>query len=328
MWKMIQYAAQMLAGRHSRRRLALTAFFFLFALTLIPAAQAQTCTTTTSAIAFSSIDVLPGTVIDGTGTIQIACSGFTGTQKLLLCFGIDTGTVATSSSGNRQMANGTNRLIFDIYKDAGRSTLWTNTGTGLASVTISSAAQNVTLTTYARISASQQAVPPGSYANTLSQPVTGKFYTTGTAPVCGAQASFGADPIAVTATVVSSCTVTTNNLNFPSTSFFTANIDATSSVFVICTNSTPYQVRLSGGVAAATDPTLRKMPLGANQITYGLYRDTVRSLPWGATDGTNTQAGTGTSSSVSHTVYGRIPPQASTPPGTYTDTVVVTISFL
>jgi spore coat protein U-like protein len=161
----------------------------------------------------------------------------------------------------------------------------------------------------------------------MSSPVYGSTFT-GTTPSCASQTTLlGTFTFSVTATVVSSCTVTATTLNFGTTSFFTANIDGTSTVSVTCTSSTPYHVRLDGGLAAATDPTQRKMTLGANTVTYGLYRDSARSLPWGNTDGSNTVDATGTASAIGHTVYGRIAPQASQPPGTYTDTVVTVVSF-
>ena len=43
--------------------------------------------------------------------------------------------------------------------------------------------------------------------------------------------------------------------------------------------------------------------------------------------GTNTLAGTGTGLAQSATVYGRIPPQATPSPGTYNDTIVVTLTY-
>ena len=41
-----------------------------------------------------------------------------------------------------------------------------------------------------------------------------------------------------------------------------------------------------------------------------------------------TWTGTGATSSVGHTIHGRIPAQPKKPQGIYTDTVIVTISFL
>ena len=69
------------------------------------------------------------------------------------------------------------------------------------------------------------------------------------------------------------------------------------------------------------------MKKAADFVLYGLYRDSARSPPFGNTIGTNTLAGTGTGLALSVTVYGRIAPQATPSPGTYNDTIVVTVTY-
>ena len=67
------------------------------------------------------------------------------------------------------------------------------------------------------------------------------------------------------------------------------------------------------------------MRSGTNAITYGIYRDSAALLPWGSTIGTDTATlniGTGTL-----TAFGRVPPQATPPPGSYTDVVNVIITY-
>jgi spore coat protein U-like protein len=95
----------------------------------------------------------------------------------------------------------------------------------------------------------------------------------------------------------------------------------------VCTNGTAYQVGLDGGLSSATDPTQRKMTKGSEFVLYGLYRDAARTLPFGSTIGTNTVAGAGTGLTQSVPVYGRIGAQSTPSPGTYTDTVVVTVTY-
>ena len=57
------------------------------------------------------------------------------------------------------------------------------------------------------------------------------------------------------------------------------------------------------------------------------YRDLARTLPWGSTIGTNTVAGTGTGSAQAYTAYGHVPAQATPSAQTYTDTIVVTVTY-
>ena len=95
----------------------------------------------------------------------------------------------------------------------------------------------------------------------------------------------------------------------------------------VCTNGTPYTVGLDGGLSGATNPTQRKMTQGTAFVLYGLYRDAARSQAFGNTIGTNTAAGTGTGLSQTLTVYGRVAPQATPAPGTYTDTITATLTY-
>jgi spore coat protein U-like protein len=294
-----------------------------------PARAQISCSVSFSALAFGSVDVLPGTAADSAGLLNTACSGagFTGSITVLLCFRMDNGSYPTSG-GLRQMGAGANRLGYQIYKDAARTTIWDSSSTGQYAVLLTPGSPSASLPTYGRVAGGQQIVPPGTYSSTITISIGGAAYN-GTPPLtnCPSLGVIGTRTFVVSATVVSACLVSVSNMNFGSTSFFNSNIDATSSVFVTCTNGTPYNVRLNGGTTGATNPALRKMSLGANQITYGLYRNAARTLGWGDLDGTNTAPGTGTASSATHTVYGRIPPQASVPPGVYTDTVIAVVSY-
>jgi spore coat protein U-like protein len=101
--------------------------------------------------------------------------------------------------------------------------------------------------------------------------------------------------------VPANCLVSTSGVNFGSSGAITGNVDAAGTASVQCTSTTPYVVALNGGNSGATDPTKRQMARGSETITYGLYRDSVRSLPWGSTTGVNTASGTGSGASQSLT---------------------------
>jgi spore coat protein U-like protein len=73
----------------------------------------------------------------------------------------------------------------------------------------------------------------------------------------------------------------------------------------------------------------RRMSSGGAHLSYQLFSTASRSTVWG--DGT---AGTVTVSGdcppgceTSYTVYGRIPTKQPAAPGTYIDTIVVTVTF-
>jgi len=184
----------------------------------------------------------------------------------------------------------------------------------------------VTSTVYGRVFSGQQTVPAGSYLSTFSgTDAEIKFGAVGGS--CNTLSSTATTTFNVTATVPTTCSVATNNLNFGTTGVLTANTDATTTVAPDCTNGAPYRIGLDGGLSGATDPTQREMTKAAESVLYGLYRDAARSLPFGNTSGTNTLAGTGTGLAQSATVYGRIAPQSTPSPGTYNDTIVVTVTY-
>lgn len=137
----------------------------------------------------------------------------------------------------------------------------------------------------------------------------------------------------VTATVISSCTVSGTTLNFGNNidPFSAATpLDSTSTLTVACTNTTPYQVALSAGTNAggATNFGSRAIKNGSNTLAYQLYSDASRTTVWG--NGTNSSAqvsGSGSGGNQSLNIYGRLPSLSGAVPGSYTDTVTVTITY-
>jgi spore coat protein U-like protein len=69
------------------------------------------------------------------------------------------------------------------------------------------------------------------------------------------------------------------------------------------------------------------MTNGAATISYSLFSNAGRTTNWGNTVGTDTVASTGTGASQSFTVFGRVPPQTTPAPATYTDTITVTVTY-
>jgi spore coat protein U domain-containing protein, fimbrial subunit CupE1/2/3/6 len=129
-------------------------------------------------------------------------------------------------------------------------------------------------------------------------------------------------------TITASCTiVSASTLNFGSQGVLTANVDQTSTIQVQCTNTTPYNIGLDAGTATGATVTTRKMTNAGATISYSLYSNSARTTNWGNTVGTDTVAATGNGASQSYTVYGRVPPQTTPAPATYTDTITVTVTY-
>jgi spore coat protein U-like protein len=128
--------------------------------------------------------------------------------------------------------------------------------------------------------------------------------------------------------ITASCTINSAaTLNFGSQGVLAANVDQTSVLQVQCTNTTPYNIGLNAGAGTGATVAVRKLTSGANTVNYSLYSDTGRATVWGNTVGTDTVAATGSGAAQSYTVYGRITAQTTPAPGTYTDTITVTVTY-
>lgn len=140
--------------------------------------------------------------------------------------------------------------------------------------------------------------------------------------------------LSVTATVSASCSISTNTLAFgaydPVGTNASTPLDGLGGVVVTCTNGAPTTVTLGQGAHANTGSTdaapLRRMVSGANFLSYSLYQDAGRATTWGNTSGTGV-AHTGTGTATTVTVYGRVAAGQNVASGSYTDTVVATVTF-
>lgn len=119
----------------------------------------------------------------------------------------------------------------------------------------------------------------------------------------------------------------TQTLDFGTRGVLDANVDASSNIGVQCTNTTPYNIQLNAGSTAGGSIATRLMTDGTATVAYQMYRDAGRSQNWGQTNATDTIAATGNGAVQTHTVYGRVAPQATPAPATYNDTVTVTVEY-
>lgn len=323
----------------------LRAVWFVFTLGAIvnAATAAGVCTPTAGNIAHGSVDPSTGSSFNTSGTLNFSCSGYTSGQQVLMCIsygwtlnglGSCTGFVRYLQSA----AGGKYTNVF--YKDAAYSIVWADNDCGSATAafdpgfTINIGAGGTgsgSGTVYSQMLSGQQSVVPGTYTGDMGGDGARYFYRlkTGASDVCSSNVGTVANgpSFQMSVTVPAACTIIgVGNVDFGSASVLSANIDASSTLSVRCTSTTPYTIALDGGTSAAANPTLRKMVNGAQQITYGLYSDAARTTAWGNSAGA-TVAGTGSGSTQALTIYGRVPPQTSVPLGSYSDTVVVSVTY-
>lgn len=144
-----------------------------------------------------------------------------------------------------------------------------------------------------------------------------------------AQAATSTATLTITANVVAFCVITGNTLAFGTIQ--NAAVSQSSSLGVLCTNTTPYTIGLGPGAGSGATITSRSMTAASGGFTmpYTLTSDSAGATNWGNTTATGAVSGTGTGLLVQVPVYGRVtPPTNGTYAiGTYTDTVTATLTY-
>jgi spore coat protein U-like protein len=153
--------------------------------------------------------------------------------------------------------------------------------------------------------------------------------------VSSTEATTATSNLSVTASVTANCTISTAPVAFgaydPVVTNASTALNGTGTVSVTCTNGASTTVTLGQGTFAGTGstdaaPARRLNDGGADYLTYTLYSDTGRSVVWGNTALTGL-ANTGTGVVQALTVYGAVAAGQNVPAGSYSDTVVATITF-
>lgn len=136
-----------------------------------------------------------------------------------------------------------------------------------------------------------------------------------------------------------SCTITSPTLNFGSYDpLLATNDDSTAVVQVSCTRTVfpteAVNYSLTSSIGNGPTYAARRMLSGPEILNYNVYRNAARSQIWGnGTGGSFTITGSFTlnngnpSRNRNHTLYGRIPPLQNAAAGTYSDTLVMTLTF-
>ncbi len=149
-----------------------------------------------------------------------------------------------------------------------------------------------------------------------------------------ADAGTSSSNMSVTATVVSSCSITAGTLAFPNYDAVTgAQIDGSAALSVACSKGAITSITLGQGANAGFGSTdllpLRRMKNTSttDTLSYSLFQDSTRLVTWGNTALTGVVYVPATSAAANVSVYGRINALQDVPAGSYADTVVATIAF-
>ncbi|HQV22360.1 MAG TPA: spore coat U domain-containing protein [Agitococcus sp.] len=126
-------------------------------------AQAATCSLNVIGINFGAYNVFSTTPVDGVGTIDVTCDART-------AFEVSFSTGLSGTYTTRQMAYGSSRLNYNLYRNAAMNRILGD-GTGNTQVFSVNNARNRSFTVYGRVPA-QQNVYVGSYADNVTVTLT------------------------------------------------------------------------------------------------------------------------------------------------------------
>lgn len=325
------------------------------------AALAQSCTGSSQSVAFGNVDVVAGSqnyqssyTNQTAANVTVTCGvGLLGTGSLAFSACVN---IAGGGASWRTMANGGSNLSYNLYSDSNHINIWgaypgppnaVGTTINITSVLLgASGFQNLPI--YGYLPSSQNTIViPGSYNgspsatisynwtySTLGTPATPQACTTGlSGSGSGLFSSYGsgtsaAFALAVSATVTPDCTVSASPLNFGSVGVLSSAVTASTTISATCTNTVNYTVNLDKGKnGTLTDRQMINSGTGA-VVHYQLYTSSGYGTVWGdGSSGTGTNSGTGTGLSQGYTVYGSVQAQTTPAPNTYTDTVIVTVTY-
>lgn len=165
----------------------------------------------------------------------------------------------------------------------------------------------------------------------------GLFAAVSALALLGSGAAFGGSDTAnltVGATVVDNCIISTSDLTFgnydPIFANAAATLDGSGSVTITCTTGASAAITLGQGAnadAGSTDAVpLRRMTDGTNFLSYFLYSNAGLTTVWGNEENSDVEA-TGDGEADLRPVYGSVAAAQNVPAGSYSDTVVATVTF-
>jgi spore coat protein U-like protein len=140
-----------------------------------------------------------------------------------------------------------------------------------------------------------------------------------------AAAQVGAEMAIKVEVLAPPCAISDATLDFGSyTAGQLAPLDGTATVSFAGCGPGVVMLELDGGQSG--DQTARRLGNGSAALGYGLFQDAARTRPFG-TGASAASVTLADQSAGRFTVYGRIPARQSVTPGTFTDTVSMTLTF-
>lgn len=165
---MLSFGIMVALGAASLVLAATAASTFTVSASVIPS-----CTISTTPLNFGAYDPVVAhatTPLDAKGSVTVRC-----TKGSVASIGLDQGanpsTGSTALVPQRQMANGAERLRYDLYRTSTGTDVWGDIGTANAQAYTATSAGNRDFTIFGRIPAGQD-IATGSYSDTVTATIS------------------------------------------------------------------------------------------------------------------------------------------------------------
>lgn len=167
----------------------------------------------------------------------------------------------------------------------------------------------------------------GSYLASVFLTMAAIFCLPQAAETGSASATLG-----VSVRVVSNCSISASSLDFgdydPTLTHATADLSARTSLTMACRRGSNPAVAIGLGSNSTSAVTTRSMSNGGGMLSYEIYKDSALTQIWSDSAAGSLSLGTVTSTQpIIIPVHGRIPAGQAVGPGSYTDSVIVTVNF-
>lgn len=303
-------------------------------------AHAVSCNATIGELNFGTVNVIPGTAITTSAAVNINCT-FTGLETTLgttyrMCLNIGNGSGGRDATS--RMFEGSPTFRYQLFTEGTYSSTWgdrSQSFTTVPTIDLNASSPSASLTLYGQILQNQQTIPPADYISHFTTSHVSFPYGVLVVGLLTCDAinlsllSTGTlrPTFDVKAKVDKNCSLSTSNVDFGTHGVIGTTLTDEGALTVRCTSGTAYDIGLDNG-ENGSGPEARQMKhLSQNEyVTYGLYKTTGTGSPWGNA-GALRWSGTGNGQFQTIDVYGRVAPQATPPPGTYRDHVVVTVTY-
>lgn len=134
--------------------------------------------------------------------------------------------------------------------------------------------------------------------------------------------------VAVSAEVITGCTVTASPMNFGSLIGVTGSARTSAAIRLRCSPNTTFGVEMDYGLNRQGNNRRMRNPVGNQYLRYRIYADAAYTQQWDDRPHRQVSGNTGASGMVTLTAYGEIPTVSNlAASGVYSDTVVVTVQF-